>query len=255
MRVFFVVLARDSCGIVRKIRELDGLGYPYMVVCGEKLEGANILYRPPKGKYDAMNFGLNFVPSDTDVIAFNDVDTEIHNFDGAVNLFKDEKVSLAFVKVNVREGPQLTFYSLLDSLRRRLPVAASGELMLVRRSFVEGFFPIKGCKAEDSYLLFKVLEKGGRVVFCERCYVTTQRTLRAEDEEAYKRRTVGGIYQALGLAKPPRTVKLFYIILPFVSPLLLLLGKKGFYWSKGILTGYVDYLRGDRTTLWQRSYA
>jgi hypothetical protein len=255
MRVFFVVLARDSCGIVGKIRELDGLGYPYLVVCGEKLEGANILYRPPKGKYDAMNFGLNFVPSDTDVIAFNDVDTEIHNFDGAVDLFKDEKVSLAFVKVNVREGPQLTFYSLLDSLRRRLPVAASGELMLVRRSFVEGFLPIKGCKAEDSYLLFKVLEKGGRAVFCERCYVTTQRTLRAEDEEAYKRRTVGGIYQALGLAKPPMTVKLFYIILPFVSPLLLLLGKKGFYWSKGILTGYADYLRGDRTTSWQRTYA
>ena len=245
MQIFFVVLARDSCGVIEKLRELKELGYPYVIVCGEKVEGENILYRPPKGKYDAMNFGLSFVPKTVDVIAFNDVDTKIHNFDAAANLLKNEKTSLVFVKVNVRKGPQLAFYSLLDPLRKRLPIAASGELLLIKRVFIEDSLPIEGCKAEDSYLLFKVLEKGGRAAFCEECYVTTRRTTHAEQEETYKRRTVGGIYQALSMSRPPFMVRLFYMLLPLASPLLLILGKKGYYWTKGILSGYVDCARGD----------
>jgi hypothetical protein len=85
--------------------------------------------------------------------------------------------------------------------------------------------------------------------------VTTKRTGNARQEEDYKRRTVGGIYQALSMTNPPIIVKLFYMLLPFVSPLLLVLGRKGYYWTKGILLGYVDCARGDRTTTWKPTYA
>jgi cellulose synthase/poly-beta-1,6-N-acetylglucosamine synthase-like glycosyltransferase len=251
MRVFFVVLARDASAVEKKASELNSLGFSYVIVCGEKVNRPNVVYREPRGKYDAINYGLRFVPSDTDVVAFNDVDTEIHNFDRALRLLQDKSVSLVFVRVDVEHGPQLTFYSFLDALRRRIPIAASGELMLIRREFLRDIIPLKGCKAEDSYILFKVLENGGRAAFCEECYVTTKRTTRAEQEEAYKRRTVGGIYQALSMSKPPIVVRLFYTALPFVSPLLLVLGKKGYYWAKGMLLGYVDYARGDKTASWK----
>jgi glycosyltransferase involved in cell wall biosynthesis len=251
MRTFFVVLARDAAKVLDKIRELDGLGFPYVVVCGEEFEHPNVVYRAPRGKYDAVNFGLKFVPSDVDVVAFNDVDAEIHNPEAALHLLEDDDVSLVFVKVRVTGGPQLTFYSLLDFFRNKIPIAASGELMLIRHSSLRQIMPLKRCKAEDSYILFKVLEKGGRIAFCEQTYVVTKRTINAEEEEAYKRRTVGGIYQALSMSKPPVIVRLFYVLLPFVSPLLLVLGRKGFYWSRGIILGFVDYARGDRAGSWK----
>jgi UDP-glucose 4-epimerase len=31
-------------------------------------------------------------------------------------------------------------------------------------------------------------------------------------------------------------------------------GKKGYYWAKGILSGYVDYARGDRSASWRPAY-
>jgi len=255
MRVFFVVLARDASDLERKSKELTKLGYPYIVVCGEKVNHPRVVYREPRGKYDAINFGLKFVPTDTDVVVFNDVDTEIHNFEDALCLLKNQGFSLVFVRVDVGEGPQLTFYSFLDTLRRKIPIAASGELMLIRYDFLKRIIPLKGCKAEDSYILFKVLEKGGRVAFCEDCYVTTKRTKHAEQEEAYKRRTVGGIYQALSMTKPPLMVRLFYMLLPLASPLFLVLGRKGYYWTRGILLGFTDYARGDSTGSWQPAYA
>ncbi len=251
MRIFFVVLARDAAKVEEKVRELDSLGYPYVVVCGEKVEVQNVVYRAPKGKYDAVNFGLRFVPSDVDVVAFNDVDAEIHDFEATLPLLRDGSVSLVFVKVRVTEGPQLMFYSLLDFLRKKIPIAASGELMLIRQSFLRKILPLKECKAEDSYILFKVLEKGGKIAFCEDSYVVTKRTVLAEQEEVYKRRTVGGIYQALSMTKPPIFVRLFYVLLPLVSPLLMVLGRKGYYWSRGIILGFVDYARGDRTGSWK----
>lgn len=254
MRIFFLALARDALAIDKKARELAKLGYPYLIVCGERVKHPHVVYREPRGKYDAMNFGSNLVPADTDIVAFNDVDTEIHNFKATIDLLQNENVSLVFVKVNVKHGPQLTFYSFLDALRKKIPIAASGELMLIKYGFLKKILPLRGCKAEDSYLLFKVLEKGEKVAFCEECYVTTTRTTFAEQEEAYKRRTVGGIYQALSMSKPSLMVRLFYTFLPFVSPLLLILGRKGFYWTKGILLGYVDYARGDRTASWQPTY-
>jgi len=251
MRVFFIVLARDSTGVEEKLEEISALGYPALVVCGEKMEHTNVLYRPARGKYDAMNFGLSFVPADTDVVAFSDVDAKIHNFEAALDFFQDEDVSLVFAKVRVEKGPQRAFYFLLDSLRRRLPIAASGELLLVRHGYIRSIAPIKACKAEDSYILFKILEKRGKAIFCEKCYVTTSRTMHAKEEQVYKRRTVGGIYQALALTKPPRTVKLFYALLPFLSLILIAAGENGFFWFRGILLGYVDYLRGDAAASWQ----
>jgi hypothetical protein len=114
---------------------------------------------------------------------------------------------------------------------------------------------MKPCKAEDSYILFKVMELKGRVVFCEDCYTETERTRSIEKEEDYKRRTVCGIYQALAYAKPSSFVRIFYVLLPFASPILLFLGKKGYFWMKGILLGLTDYLRGDRSGIWQPAYA
>jgi cellulose synthase/poly-beta-1,6-N-acetylglucosamine synthase-like glycosyltransferase len=255
MRPFFVVLARDASALSRKISEMTRLGYPYVIVCGERFQHQNVVYRKPKGKYDAINFGLQFVPSDTDVVVFNDVDAEIHDFEAALRVIQDESVSLVFVKVRVSEGPQLMFYSLLDALRKRVHIAASGELMLVRRSVLNSIMPLKKCKAEDSLIMFKVLEKKGKVAFCEGCFVTTKRTARSEQEEPYKRRTVGGIYQALSMSRPPISVRLFYTFLPFASVMLLILGRNGYYWTKGILSGYVDYARGDQTGSWKTTYS
>ena len=121
-------------------------------------------------------------------------------------------------------------------------------------ALLKEFLPIRPCKAEDSYLLFKVLEFKYKAVFCEECYTETERTKTAQGEELYKRRTVGGIYQALSYTQPPHRIKLFYFLLPIASPLLLVLGKKGFYWMKGILLGLMDYLRGDRTGVWKVTY-
>ncbi len=251
MKVFFLVLARDDKHVARKIEELNNLGVPYLIVCGNEFKHPNVVFREPHGKYDAINFGLRFVPSDTDVVAFNDVDTEIHNLDVALELMRNSHYSLVFAKVEVKSGPQLTFYAFLDFLRKRIPIAASGELMLVRYSLLKEMIPLKGCKAEDSYILFKTIEKKGKVFLCEECYVTTTRTTHAEQEEDYKRRTVGGIYQALSMTNPPISVRIFYKLLPLVSPLLLIMGRKGYYWTKGILLGYLDCLRGDKTPYWQ----
>ena len=254
MRVFFVVLARNASAVDRKMRELTRLGYPYVIICGEPVDHPNVVHREPRGKFDAINFGLSLVPFGIDVVAFNDVDAEIHGFETALRTLESSDAALTFVRVDVQSGPQLSFYSFLDALRRWIPIAASGELMLVRYEFLKRMLPLKGCKAEDSLILFKALELGGKVAFCEECYVTTKRTESAEQEEAYKRRTVGGIYQALSFSKPPFMVRLFYLALPFVSPLLLVSGKKGYYWSKGILLGFVDYLRGDRKGSWKPTY-
>ena len=218
------------------------------------MEHPNVVYRKPMGKYDAMNFGLNFVPSGTEFVAFNDVDTEIQNFDLAVKAILDQNVDLLFARVAVKFGPQASFYSFLDPLRRYFPVAASGELMLMRFDLLKRLMPLKKCKSEDSYLLFKTLEKGGKSSFCEKCYVKTSRTETISQEENYKRRTTGGIYQALSMTKPPPIVKLFFALLPFISPLLILTGKKGYYWSKGILLGYIDYIRGDKSGHWAPEY-
>ena len=254
MKLFFLVFARDENYVDEKIQELKELGVPYLIVCGRRLNHPNVFYRKAEGKYDAINFGARFVPEYADVVALNDVDTKISNFRAALRQFDCKDISLVFARVSVKEGPQKLFYAILNPIRRRVLIAASGELMLIKREMLMRILPIKSCKAEDSYILFKVLEFGRKAVFCEECYVETERTRTAEKEEIYKRKTVAGIYQALAYTQPPYLVKLFYFLLPFACPSLLILGKKGYFWMKGILLGLIDYLRGDRTGVWQPTY-
>ena len=254
MKLFFLVLARDRKHVDHKISELETLGVPYKIVCGERLNYPNVVYRIPRGKYDAINFGVTLIPKDIDIIVMNDVDTTIHNFHLMLRYLKDEKVALVFGTEMVKEGPQNLFFRILNPIRRKIPIAASGELMLIRRNIFERILPLKPCKAEDTYILFRVLEYGYKTVFCEESHAETVRTKSAEEEEVYKRRTVTGIYQALSLTKPPMLVKMFYVFLPFVSISLLMLGKKGYYWMKGIILGVLDYARGDRRGFWESSY-
>ncbi|MEM3550313.1 MAG: hypothetical protein QXN87_05350 [Candidatus Bathyarchaeia archaeon] len=250
MKVFFLVLARNGRHVEDKIRELEALGYPYLVICGEILNHSNVVYREPKGKYDAVNFGFHFIPKDVDVVALNDVDTKLSNLDAALKLFRLKGVDLVFAKVFVKEGPQKFFYSLLDPIRRRLLIAASGELMLLRLEVLKSILPLKPCKAEDSYILFKVLKLRRRAVFCEECFTVTERTKSSAGEVSYKRKTVCGLYQALTYAKPPNLIRIFYFLMPFASLSLLILGKMGYLWARGILLGLVDFLRGDRSGIW-----
>jgi hypothetical protein len=114
--------------------------------------------------------------------------------------------------------------------------------------------PLKPCKAEDSYILFKVIELKQRVALSEECFVETERTKSPRSEEEYKRKTVCGIYQALSYTNPSISIKLFYAILPFMSPFLLFLGASGYFWMKGILLGLNDYLKGDRKGIWHTNY-
>ncbi len=138
---------------------------PYLVVCGEEIARSNVVYRERKGKYDAINYGTKFIPKDVDIVALNDVDTKIYNLEKALKNLCSKNAALVFTKVSVKRGPQKSFYALLDFIRRRLPITASGELMLIRREVLMKIIPIKPCKAEDSYILFKVLELKQRVFF------------------------------------------------------------------------------------------
>ena len=254
MKIFFIVPARDKLRLKEKCEELERLKNPYIVVCGEPIDHPNIIYREPRGKYDAINFGYQFIPNDVEVIGLNDVDTKIHNFKAITDLFEKMNAALVFASVKVRSGPQRFFYRILDPLRKMIFIAASGELMLIRHDIFKKIIPLKRCKSEDSYILFKVLELGGKVEFCEESYVTTERTNNENQEEHYKRRTSGGIYQALSMTRAPVQIKIFYKLLPFFSFILLIFGKKGYYWSRGIIKGYIDYLRGDISGNWKNTY-
>jgi hypothetical protein len=255
MKVLFLVFARDDKYVDEKISELNRLDMPYLLVCGTNLNYPGVVFRNPRGKFDAINFGAEFVPRDVDVVALNDVDTKINNLQAALRQFDTKDVALVFARVSVREGPQKSFYVILDAIRRRVPINASGELMFIKRSTFAHILPVIACKAEDSYILFKVRELKHKVVFCEECSVETERTMNAEEEEDYKRRTVCGLYQALGRTRPPIPIRLFYVLLPFASPMLLVLGKKGYFWTRGIILGLADYLRGDRLGFWQQTYS
>jgi hypothetical protein len=253
-KLFFLVLAKDEKNVSEKIRELTNLGVPYLIICGKKLNHPNILYREPRGKFDAINFGAKFIPEFVDVVVLNDVDTKIHNIWAAVECLARNNVELVFARVIVKEGPQTQFYVLLDFIRRRIPITASGELMLINHDVFKEVLPIKPCKAEDSFILFKVLEMKHKIAFCEECGAETERTKTEENEELYKRKTVAGLYQALSYTHTQFTIRFFYFVLPFVSPLLLILGKRGYFWMKGILLGLSDYLSGDRTGIWETNY-
>jgi hypothetical protein len=254
MNVFFLVLARDQTHVYDKIGELQELGYPFKIICGEKIDHPNVIYQPARGKFAAINFGLTQLPSNVDIVAMNDVDTRIHGFDLALKYFNDKKIGLVFGTELVNKGPQKLFFQIFNPIRRIIPVAGSGELMLIRKHVLSKIVPLKPCKAEDTYMLFKVLEAGHKIVFCEKCFAETERTKTAAKEEPYKRKTVAGIYQALSYSKPPVMIRLFFVVLPFSSPILLVLGKRGYYWMRGILLGLMDFLRGDKSGVWSTDY-
>jgi hypothetical protein len=228
-----MVLARDAKHVPEKIAELEGLGVSYLVVCGERVNHPNVVYREANGKWDAINFGAKHIPSDAEIIIFNDVDTKIHNFSFALSCLAS-RADLVYCRVKVSDGPQVMFYKILDPIRQRFHVCASGELLLIKRNTLEAVQPIPPCIAEDSYILFKALELGYQAYFCTEAYVTTKRTSSKREEEKYKTRTTLGIYQALNYSKPTLTIRLFYLLLPTFSPLLMIVGGNGVAWAKGI---------------------
>lgn len=244
--VFFIVSARTAEAVNDKIKELKLLGYPFVVVCGEKTNIPNVVYREKKGKYDAINYGAKFLNNETKVVCLNDVDTRIINFENALEKIQGNIAALVFCKLKLKCGLQVYFYSMMDWIRKRLQITSSGELMLIRREVFERIIPIPPCKTEDNYISFKVLELGCKSTFCEDCFVETERTQSYEEEKAYKTRTVTGVYQALAQTKTKPLIRVFYLLLPFISPLLLLQGKRGLSWLKGIVQGVAGFLVGDK---------
>jgi len=230
---FFLVLARDRQNVKEKIVELEDMSLPFIIVCGERVNHPSVIYREAKGKWDAINFGAQFVPKAAEVVTLNDVDAKIHNLNYAFDHL-NAKADLIYCGVNVSAGPQMKFYKILDPIRRRFHVAASGELMLMKREVFERVLPIPPCIAEDSYILFKALEFGYRAYFCESAYVTTKRTADAKAEEAYKARTTLGIYQTLKYTRPPPWIRVFYTLLPVIALFLALVDEDGRAWARGI---------------------
>ena len=244
--VFFIVPARTAKAVNDKINELKMLGYPFVIICGEKVNIPNVVYRERRGKYDAINYGANFLSDKTKIVCLNDVDTKIFNFEKALETICRNVAVLVFCKLKLKSGLQVYFYSMMDRIRKILQITSSGELMLIRREVFERLIPLPPCKTEDNYISFKVLELGYKSTFCEDCLVETERTKSYEEEKAYKTRTVTGIYQALSQTKTKPLIRVFYFFLPFMSPLLLLQGKRGVSWLKGIVQGVTSFLIGDK---------
>lgn len=242
--IFFIVPARDKSNLHLKISELEKMQVSFIIVCGEKVSHPKVIYRPNAGKWDAINFGAKFIPKTTRTVVLNDVDTQIFNFKHANELLnKGNDIGLVYCGVRLSEGPQVKFYKLLDPIRKIINIAASGELMLLKRQVFTRVLPLPPCIAEDSYILFKILEVGIKALFSQKTYVKTKRTINATQEEKYKNRTTLGIYQALDFARPPPQVRMFYRALPFFAPLLTLAGADGEAWAVGINKAYRDHLK------------
>ena len=244
---FFIVPARNQENLDAKIAELQKMNVSFIIVCGEKVNHPNVVYQENRGKWAAINLAAKFIPKEAKVIVLNDVDTEIHNFKLAFPCLS-EKIALVYCRVEVSMGPQVKFYKILNPLRKKFHIAASGELMMMNKEVFKEVLPLPPCVAEDSYILFKTLELGYQANFCTSAYVTTERTHNAKEEAAYKNRTTLGIYQALDYTKPPPVIRLFYLILPLLAPLLSLMGSDGRAWTKGINRALKDYLTKKRST-------
>jgi hypothetical protein len=123
MKPFFIVPARDRKNVEEKIMELEGMRVSYVIVCGERLNHPNVIYREARGKWDAINFGSRFVPRDADVVVLNDVDTRIHNLEHAFSHLNGE-ADVVYCKVSVPKGPQVKFYRIADPIRKRFHIFA-----------------------------------------------------------------------------------------------------------------------------------
>jgi len=230
---FFIVCARNRQHVKEKIIELEQMKVPFIIICGEKVNHPRVLYRKTIGKWDAINFGVQFIPKNVEVVVFNDVDNKIYNFEEGLQALNDGK-DIVYCRISVSKGPQLKFYKILDPIREKFHIAANGDLMIIRREVLEQVLPIPPCIAEDSYILFKALELGYHAHFSTRTYVTTEKSANANTEEAYKTRTTLGIYQALIYAKPYLLIRVFYFLLPMFAPIFFLAGEDGIAWAKGI---------------------
>ena len=239
--------ARNRKYLDAKIAELQKMNVSFIIVCGEKVNHLNVVYQGNRGKWAAINLAAKFIPKEAKVIVLNDVDTKIHNLKLAFACLS-ERIALVYCRVKVSIGPQVKFYKILNPLRKKFHIAASGELMLIRKEVFECVLPLPACTAEDSYILFKTLELGYQANFCTSAYVTTERTHNAKEEAAYKNRTTLGIYQALDHTKPLPVIRVFYVILPLLAPMLCLMGKDGRSWTKGINRAIKDYLTKKRST-------
>lgn len=250
--IFFVVFARSREGVAEKVFELRKLGVHFIVICGEKMNFPEVVYREKKGKFEAINYAARFIDESIKIICLNDVDSKIYNLDKAFKKMVDSQAGLIFCKIKVNSGPQVQFYPLMDKIRRIVPVASSGDLMLIRKKVFDQVLPVPSCKTEDNYISFKVAELGYKVLFCEECWVETKKTHNLSEEMEYKTRTVTGIYQALSLTKTTPLIRVFYLCLPIFTPLLLLQGKRGAVWTKGIIQGFTNFLRGDREGIFDK---
>ncbi|UNQ73146.1 hypothetical protein [Infirmifilum sp. NZ] len=104
-RPFVVVLARDRRHVEEKAAELERLGLPFTIVCGERLNHQRVVYREPRGKWDTINFARRLVPKDAGVVVLNDVDTRIHNFWHALSHL--HSADLVYCRVEVTPGEVL----------------------------------------------------------------------------------------------------------------------------------------------------
>ena len=234
--IFFLVLARDMDHVFTKISELEKMGIAYIIVCGQKNDHPNIVFREPVGKYDAINYGFSLVPKNIDLVVLNDVDTQLFNFSEAIKVM-DTQTGLVYAKPVISEGPQRIFTKLFESIRTKYMIAPSGELMIIRRNILENILPMKPCKSEDAYIMFKTMEMGHKIVYTNKCFFLTQKPTTNYDEVNYKRRTMCGIYQAISMTSPPPYILFFYTLLPLSCIALLVLGKVGTVFVKCIWLG------------------
>lgn len=247
MKPFCLVLARSANSIRTKMREIERLGLPFIVVCGESFDDPRVVHRPPIGKWDAINFGYGYIPGEADVVVLNDVDTEIHGLD---HMFSSVARGSDFVYAAVRPsgGPQPKFYAIANPLNRALNIFALGELVMIRKKLLDKLMPIPPCLAEDTYLLFKAMELNYKVDFREDVFVTTSRTSSTTEEVLYKERTTLGILQALDYTRPPPWIRLFYHSLPILAVMLMLSGEDGRAWARGIMGAVKLHLEGSNRT-------
>jgi len=247
MKPFCLVLARNANSIETKMNEIERLGLPFIVVCGETFDDPRVVHRPPIGKWDAVNFGCGHIPGETDVVVLNDVDTKVH---GLEHMFSSVAGGSDFVYAAVRPsgGPQPKFYSIANPLNRALKIFAMGELIVVRKKLLDKLMPIPPCLAEDTYLLFKAMELNYRVDFCEDAFVNTSRTSSMTEEVLYKERTTLGILQALDYTRPPPWIRLFYRSLPILAVMLMLVGEDGRAWARGIIGAIRLHIEGASRT-------
>lgn len=253
--VFAIIVTRDLRALGDKLKSFDDLEIDYVIISGEPSRNPRVRYREPMGKFDALNYGFDLIPQNKSLVILNDSDTIVENIEKGFEWFSDPRVGLVHGSIQVTGGPQVLFYRILYGVMNLIgPVVANGEFMIIRKNVLKKIVPLPPCKAEDSLLAFRVLQAGLKVVRDNRITVITTRTKRASKEEDYKRINVCGLYQALSLSSPPIMIRVFYSVLPLFAPLLLIAGGTGRFWLRGIIEGFVDYLRGDKSGFWQPTY-